>query len=114
MNLWLTDKKIVIIGGTTGMGLSAAKAFVGQGASVVVVGIDEYTCSMAEDDLQGKGVSMVGDAREDDTAIDAIELCINVFGGFDGLYHVAGGSGRRFGDGPLHNLSRDAWEQTLA
>ncbi|ODS80561.1 MAG: short-chain dehydrogenase [Cytophagaceae bacterium SCN 52-12] len=114
MNLWLEDKKIVIIGGTTGIGLSAAKAFVGQGASVVVVGIDEYTCGMAEDDLQGNGVSMVGDAREDDTAVDAIELCINVFGGFDGLYHVAGGSGRRFGDGPLHNLSRDAWEQTFS
>ena len=34
----LTGKNIVIIGGTTGIGLSAAKAFISQGANVVVVG----------------------------------------------------------------------------
>ena len=34
----LENKKVVIIGGTTGIGLSAAKAFVNQGAKVVLVG----------------------------------------------------------------------------
>ena len=34
----LKNKNIVIIGGTTGIGLSAAKAFVGNGANVIVVG----------------------------------------------------------------------------
>ena len=37
MNL-LQHKNIVIIGGTTGLGLSAAKAFVAEGANVVVAG----------------------------------------------------------------------------
>jgi NAD(P)-dependent dehydrogenase (short-subunit alcohol dehydrogenase family) len=31
----------------------------------------------------------------------------------DGLYHVAGGSGRRFGDGPLDQVSDEGWEQTV-
>ena len=34
----LTGKSLVIIGGTTGIGLSAAQAFIAQGARVVVVG----------------------------------------------------------------------------
>jgi NAD(P)-dependent dehydrogenase (short-subunit alcohol dehydrogenase family) len=31
----------------------------------------------------------------------------------DGLFNVAGGSGRRLGDGPLHELTADAYEATM-
>ena len=55
-----------------------------------------------------------GDASLEGTAAGAIEACIKKFGSFDGLYHVAGGSGRRFGDGPLHDLSKEGWEQTMS
>ena len=47
------------------------------------------------------------------TAIHAINTCISKFGNFDGLYHVAGGSGRKMGDGPLHELTLDGWNKTL-
>ena len=43
----------------------------------------------------------------------AIDRAIEQFGGFHGLYHVAGGSGRKFGDGPLHEVSDDGWRHTL-
>jgi NAD(P)-dependent dehydrogenase (short-subunit alcohol dehydrogenase family) len=43
----------------------------------------------------------------------AIDVCIENFGSFDGLYHVAGGSGRKMGDGPLHELSLEGWNKTL-
>ena len=36
------------------------------------------------------------------------------FGRIDGLFSVAGGSGRRFGDGLIHEVSGDAWDATLA
>ena len=36
------------------------------------------------------------------------------FGRIDGLLSVAGGSGRAFGDGPIHELSPDGWDRTLA
>ena len=43
----------------------------------------------------------------------AISRAVDDFGAFHALYHVAGGSGRRMGDGPLHEITDDGWRQTL-
>jgi NAD(P)-dependent dehydrogenase (short-subunit alcohol dehydrogenase family) len=110
----LQQKKIVIIGGTTGIGLSAAKACVSQGAQVVLVGRNEESCQKAKALLGVSAQVLAGDATHPDTAHHAIDLCINNFGDFNGLYHVAGGSGRKAGDGPLHELTLTGWEQTFA
>ena len=109
---WLQNKCIVVIGGTTGIGLSAAQAFIEHGARVVAVGRNPESVRNASSLLKN-GVVEAGDASHAGTAERAIETCMQHFGGFDGLYHVAGGSGRRFGDGPLHELSKEGWEQTL-
>ena len=101
------------MGGTAGMGLSAAIAFVEEGAKVVAVGRDPEHIKNASDKLKGTGIAIEGDATDETTALKAIEACVNTFGGFDGLYHVAGGSGRKFGDGPLHELTTEGWEKTL-
>ncbi|MHC4995569.1 MAG: SDR family NAD(P)-dependent oxidoreductase, partial [Planctomycetota bacterium] len=61
----------------------------------------------------GRWRAISGDAIEPDTTDHAVELCREAFGGFDGLYHVAGGSGRSFGDGPLHELTDEAVPRTL-
>jgi NAD(P)-dependent dehydrogenase (short-subunit alcohol dehydrogenase family) len=109
----LADKNLVIIGGTTGLGLSAAKAFIENGAHVVVVGRNEDSAIEAKK-LLGQNAELISaDAVQASTAIHAIEHCINNFGSFDGLYHVAGGSGRKMGDGPLHELKLDGWNFTL-
>lgn len=113
MSLYLKNKNIVIIGGTTGIGLSAAKAFIAEGARVVVVGRNEESVSAAKNILKEKAEVFNADATQVDTAPKAIQLCIDKFGSFDGLYHVAGGSGRKFGDGPLHELTLDGWNKTL-
>jgi NAD(P)-dependent dehydrogenase (short-subunit alcohol dehydrogenase family) len=110
----LIGKNLVIIGGTTGLGLSAAKAFIGSGANVVVIGRKEESVAEARKILGDNVIAFTGDAIEPITAIKAIDSCITYFGSFDGLYHVAGGSGRKMGDGPLHEISLDAWNQTLA
>ncbi len=109
----LKDKIIVIIGGTTGLGLSAAKAFIREGAKVTLVGRDTANCEKAKKLLGDDAAVYTGDASDPATAVAAIELCLDKFGGFDGLYHVAGGSGRKFGDGPLHELTLDGWNKTF-
>lgn len=111
---WLENKRIVIIGGTTGIGRSAALAFVAEGAKVVVVGRNEESVQKSKAELKENGIAITGDASHADTAKRAIEICKQNFKGFDGLYHVAGGSGRKFGDGPLHELSLEGWNATIA
>jgi NAD(P)-dependent dehydrogenase (short-subunit alcohol dehydrogenase family) len=109
----LQDKCIVIIGGTTGIGLSAAQAFVREGARVVLVGRDPGHCLEAKALLGADAETLAADALSEDTAPRAIAQCVDAFGDFHGLYHVAGGSGRRFGDGPLHDLTLEGWDRTF-
>lgn len=109
----LENKKIVIIGGTTGIGLAAATRFLQLGAQIVVLGKDEASSNAAQQQLGPETPVLTGDATLENTTEAAIAICLHHFGTFDGLYHVAGGSGRRFGDGLLHELSLAGWEQTL-
>lgn len=109
----LKNKNIVIIGGTTGLGLSAAKAFIANGAKVVVVGRSAESAEAAQKELGKNVLPLAADATNENTAVQAIDICVNSFGGFDGLYHVAGGSGRKMGDGPLHELTLDGWNKTM-
>lgn len=109
----LEQRTIVIIGGTTGLGLSAAHACVAAGASVVVVGRSEDSAAAALGELGAAARARTGDAADPATAPRAIEEALAAFGRFDGLYHVAGGSGRRAGDGPLHELTDEGVAVTL-
>lgn len=109
----LANKTIAVMGGTSGVGLSAAKAFIAEGASVVAVGRSPEKVAAAQKELGKKAVVLGGDASDPATAERAIATALKEFGGFHGLYHVAGGSGRKAGDGPLHQISDDGWRRTL-
>lgn len=109
----LQGKVVVIVGGTSGLGLSSAHACVGAGAAAVVVGRDTAKCASTVAQLGTRSRAVAGDACDPETVAEAIRTALTEFGGFDGLYHVAGGSGRRQGDGPLDQLSDQGWDHTL-
>jgi NAD(P)-dependent dehydrogenase (short-subunit alcohol dehydrogenase family) len=109
----LSDRIIVVIGGTTGLGLAGAKASVEAGARVVVVGRNSDNVTAAVEQLGSAAEGLTGDATAPATAETAIAKAVRQFGKLDGLYHVAGGSGRRFGDGPLDEISDEGWDATL-
>lgn len=113
----LENTSIVVIGGTTGLGLSASLSFLRAGASVVAVGRNEENVIKAQTEMANiapdRGHAIAGDAIDPATSLTAINACIKKFGSFEGLYHVAGGSGRRFGDGPLHEITVEGIDKTL-
>lgn len=109
----LGGKCIAVIGGTAGLGLSAARAFVHAGARVVAVGVKAEHVAAAQSELGPAARVIQGDASQPETAARAIAEAVGVFGRLDGLYHVAGGSGRRWGDGPLHEITDAGWRATL-
>jgi len=106
------DKVYVIMGGTAGLGFSAARALVRHGARVIVAGRSPETLQTALEILGPGAKGLAGDAAAPETAERAVQLAVNAFGPVDGLYHVAGGSGRSQGDGPLHEMTDDGWKYT--
>jgi NAD(P)-dependent dehydrogenase (short-subunit alcohol dehydrogenase family) len=101
------------MGGTSGLGFSAARAFLAEGARVVVVGRNSDKVAAAEKQLGADSVGVVADATQPSAAPAAIQTAVLKFKAFHGLYHVAGGSGRRQGDGPLHEITDEGWAYTL-
>lgn len=109
----LKNKTILIIGGTSGIGIAAAEFFVQNGANVCSVGRDDEYLKSAKEIIGANGFVLAADITEEETAVNAISKCVEKYGKVEGLYHVAGGSGRRFGDGPLHEMTLEGWNKTL-
>lgn len=105
----LKEKNIIIAGGSGGIGLAGVDYFIEQGANIVAIGK-----SNEDNLLQGSSRLqwLFGDLRKEETIQQAINICIEHYKTIDGLLHVAGGSGRTFGDGPLHELTPEGWEKT--
>ncbi len=109
----LAGKTIVVLGGTSGIGLSASKAFVAAGARVVAIGAADHSVEAARKAVSGPALFLCGDARDPRLAETAVARAVDEFGNLDGLYHIAGGSGRQWGDGPLHEVTDEGWQATL-
>jgi NAD(P)-dependent dehydrogenase (short-subunit alcohol dehydrogenase family) len=109
----LANKVLVVVGGSTGLGFSAARAFAREGARLIIVGRNRTSLAKAQRELGPLSVAISGDASDPKTANRAVAQAIKTFGAFHGLYHVAGGSGRKAGDGPLDQITDDGWEYTL-
>lgn len=109
----LKDKNILVVGGTSGLGESAAKMFLKCGAKVVVTGRNEAKLESSRSWLGDGGLAVACDASSSQQTEEAFQTLLQTYGTLHGVYHVAGGSGRRFGDGPLHEISDEGWEKTL-
>jgi NAD(P)-dependent dehydrogenase (short-subunit alcohol dehydrogenase family) len=108
------NQTYVIVGGTTGLGISAARALVANGARVGICSRDPASVARALEELGGEqavGTSL--DATETGSVTELVELTCARFGALHGLYHVAGGSGRSKGDGPLHEVTDEGWDYTI-
>ncbi len=114
----LAGKRCLIVGGTSGIGWAAALRFLQEGAvHVAVVGRNEPRSDegvFALSEAAGRPHLSIGlDMRDPKQVDEAFALTVQVFGGLDVLYHVVGGSGRRYGDGSLHECTDDGWQYTL-
>ncbi len=112
MSTRLADKRCLIVGGTTGLGLAAAARFLEEGARLVIAGRAPDKGAEAVAALAGRGpVRFVACDAADAVQVEHLfEETRTFLGGLDVLYHVAGISGRRFGDGPLHECTEAGWQ----
>lgn len=103
----------MVIGGTAGLGLTASRAIIRHGGRVVVVGRSEASVEKTLNELGDSARGHSGDAASPETSAAAVAIARREFGAVHGLYHVAGGSGRKQGDGPLHEVTDGAVPFTL-
>jgi NAD(P)-dependent dehydrogenase (short-subunit alcohol dehydrogenase family) len=113
----LEGRNCLIVGGTSGIGLAAARRFLQEGARVVVAGRPPEAGGSAFEGLARLGPvwDRVLDLALGETEVAGLlEFTLQVLGGrLDILLHVAGISGRRFGDGPLHDCSIEGWGNVM-
>lgn len=104
--------QVLFISGNTGIAEATARLAVARGAKVFVCGLEAEPGDLLHMEL-GCG-HYAGDLTETEHAEKAVAHCLDMYGHIDGLFNVAGASGRGHGDGPLHLVSEHGWEWTLA
>ncbi|MEW6179011.1 MAG: SDR family NAD(P)-dependent oxidoreductase [Chloroflexota bacterium] len=111
----LKDKIAIITGAGSGIGAAIARAFSEQGAHLFLWDIDqpgvEETRASCANPQQTIGVKVdVTDPLQVEKAVSEV---ISRHQHLDILVNVAGGSGRRWGDGPVDSCTLEGWQKTL-
>lgn len=107
----------VIVTGSTGMAASAARAIAAEGGSVFLTSRTERHLAELAATIEADGgrcAWRAADLRREADVEAAFRASDATFGRVDGVYSVAGISGRRFGDGPLHEATLEGWETVIA
>jgi NAD(P)-dependent dehydrogenase (short-subunit alcohol dehydrogenase family) len=74
----LQGKIAVITGGTSGIGLAAAEAFLREGARVVVTGRDQKNADQAKDLLAGDALAVRADVSKLDELDALYAICSSI------------------------------------
>lgn len=110
------ENRVILVTGASGIAAAGARLFAGEGASVFIASRTGSKCESLASEIEeagGTAAWIEADLTSEDEADAAVRACVDHYGRVDGLFAVAGGSGRRFGDGPTHEVSLEGWEETF-
>jgi NAD(P)-dependent dehydrogenase (short-subunit alcohol dehydrogenase family) len=108
--------KVCGITGATGIAEAAAERFAAEGARLFVVALREEDCRALAERIGPRSdfAWVAADLTDEGETERAFARCAETYGRLDALLACAGGSGRPFGDGPLHSTSLKSWNTTVA
>lgn len=86
----LQGKRLLITGGTTGIGLESAKQFLAEGARVVITGCNPDTLVQAQQELGEEAIVIRSDAGQVSEQKLLVEKIAEVFPRLDGVFINAG------------------------
>ncbi len=112
----LKDKVVIVTGGGSGIGQATAQLCVENGAQVILFEINreaaQHTLALSNGPHPAESILL--DVTQPAQVEAAVQQVVDRYGRLDVLVNVAGGSGRRWGDGPADACSIDGWQKTLA
>jgi NAD(P)-dependent dehydrogenase (short-subunit alcohol dehydrogenase family) len=104
-----TGKRILITGGTSGMGLAGAKRIVAEGGEVGITGLNEARLEAARSDLPIGSLILRNDTT-DPAAAAALAEEVEALGRLDGLWLNAGYAAV----GPLEEVDAQSFDRMMA
>jgi 2-hydroxycyclohexanecarboxyl-CoA dehydrogenase len=101
------DKKVIVVGGASGVGAACVRSLTGAGASVVSLDVAEEA-GRAVAEQTGAGFLRC-DVTDRAQVFSAVELAVGELGGLDALVHVAG----VLVQGPAEEITDEAWSRAM-
>lgn len=108
--------RVCLVTGSTGMAAHAAGRLAAEGASVFVVSRSEEHLSTLVGEIRaagGRAASHVANVTDEKQVDASVSAAVAEFGRLDALYNVAGISGRKYGDGRLHEMTLEGWQTVM-
>ena len=114
MDLQLHNQHVLITGGSKGIGLACAQAFLQEGAKVSLVSRDTANLGKARQTLQTQFAAdrihtVAADLRDAQAALAALDSAEAAFGPVDVLVNSAGAAKRT----PAPELTPEAWQDAM-
>ena len=110
------EGRTCLITGSTGIAEATALRLADEGARLFVASRNPEHCrSLAErlGEHDTEAAWAAADLSDDGAADAVVGRAVARFGRVDAAFLVAGGSGRPFGDGPVHDATPDSWDATI-
>ncbi len=104
--------QVCLVTGTTGIAAAAARALAAEGGHVFVASRNGDHVEALVREL-GDAAGLAADLTHEDGVQSVVDACVARYGRLDCAYNVAGISARRFGDGPLHEMTLDGWRAAI-
>jgi NAD(P)-dependent dehydrogenase (short-subunit alcohol dehydrogenase family) len=108
--------RVWLIAGTTGIAAATAELAAAQGISIYLSGRKVEHGEPLRDTLRQRGVAcefLAADLTDPASPDRIVSGCVAAFGRVDAAFLVAGISGRRFGDGPVHECTAEGWDTVM-
>ena len=106
----LRDRKVLVTGGASGIGLATARRFVAEGARVALLDRDAGRLAEAARELGDSACAVRADVTSEEDVRSAVATAVAGLGGLDGLVNAAGISIWRSFDA----LTHAEWRQVLS
>ena len=113
----MQHRRVIISGGAGDIGRATAALFAAEGAHVALFDVDTIRGEASVESIRQSG-AQASFWEVDMTRADAVRVAVaqatDQMGGLDTVVNVVGGSGRRWGDGPVADCTVEGWQKTLA
>ena len=106
------ENQVAIITGSTGIAAATAHALANAGAKLVVVGRSADHLKQLRKEIPNI-LPIAIDLVKPGAAKEVVARTLEHFGRLDILINIAGISGRKFGDGPVHEATDDGWDTVM-